>query len=98
MPRQLNIRSDEAYALAHEQARARGITVTEAVVDALRRTTPHSGSPERPAPLAPAAFTPEQADRYRKLMDWSQRTAAKWDRDVSADHEWLYDPDTGLPK
>jgi hypothetical protein len=36
MPRQLNIRSDEAYERAHRVAERKGITVTEAVVIALR--------------------------------------------------------------
>jgi Rv0623-like transcription factor len=36
MPRQLNVRSDEAHALAHRIAARRGLTASRVVVDALR--------------------------------------------------------------
>jgi hypothetical protein len=97
MPRQLNIRSDEAYALAHAHAQATGKTVTEVVTEALK-AMPRP----KPAPVAdiqvPKHLTPEQAKRYRMIMEWSARTAAAFGPNVSSDHEWLYDEKTGLPK
>lgn len=90
MPRQLNIRSDEAYKIAHRLAKKRGQTVTEVVTDALR------------AEYAAAAHAREvprkQAEEtFRRLMELSERSAKVARPGATSDHGDLYD-EHGLPK
>jgi hypothetical protein len=90
MARQLNIRSDEAYKIAHWLAKTRGRTVTEVVTDALRRA---QGECE-PAP----EVSPEQAaETIRILMELSERSAKAAKPGTTSDHSYLYD-EHGLPK
>jgi hypothetical protein len=60
--KQLNIRSDEAYATAHELAERLGATTTEVVISALREfKLKHR--------IASRLVTPEEADaNYRAIM------------------------------
>jgi hypothetical protein len=62
MTKQLNIRSDEAYRLAHELADDRKVPVTEVVLQALRREA---------APKVPKLqdLTPSQRADYDALME-----------------------------
>src|SRR3954469_2516333 len=90
MARQLNIRSDEAYKLAHRLAKKRGKSVTEVVTDALR-------AQDLPAKSAPEV-SPEQAARtIRALLEASERSARAAKDGSTSDHSYLYD-EHGLPK
>jgi antitoxin VapB len=86
MPRQLSIRSDEAYKLAHRLAKQRGQTVTEVATDALRREQ------------GPQAPEPEEAvETLRILLKASERSAKATKPGATSDHSYLYD-EHGLPK
>jgi antitoxin VapB len=88
--RQLNIRSDEAYRIAHRLAKRRGMTVTEVVTDALRR--------EQGGSYAALEVSPEQAaETVRILMDMSERSARAAVPGATSDHSDFYD-EHGLPK
>ena len=90
MPRQLNIRSDEAYRIAHRLAKMHGQTVTEVVTDALRRQ--HDTTKPEPE------VSPEQAaETIRILLELSERSAKSAMPGSSSDHSYLYD-EHGLPK
>ena len=84
MGAQMNIKSDEAYALASEIARREGVSLTQAVVDALRARQRFLTKDER------------LAEAMRICADirahMSVETLA-----FDIDKE-LYDEDTGLPK
>lgn len=89
MGRQLNIRSDEAYELAHTISRRTGRPVTEVVRDALRvygDTLP-----------AVDGMTPTQLQRYEALRALAKRTAAQKLPGATSDHDDMYD-EYGLPK
>lgn len=91
MSKQLNIRSDEAYEIAHRAAKQRGKTVTEVVTEALRL---QHGSATAAQPEVP----PEQAEEtYRLLMELSERSAAVARPGATSDHSDFYD-EYGLPK
>jgi hypothetical protein len=91
MTKQLNIRSDEAYRLAHEIADRRKVPVTEVVLQALRREA---------TPKVPALeeLTPSQRAGYDALMDasWELRASFIPGGRVLTDDD-LYD-ENGLPK
>ena len=90
MARQLNIRSDEAYRIAHRLAKRRGLTVTEVVTEALR----HEQGESHAAP----EVSPEQAaETVRILMDMSERSARAALPGATSDHSDFYD-EHGLPK
>jgi antitoxin VapB len=90
MPRQLNIRSDEAYKIAHRLAKQRSVTVTEVVTAALRR--------EQANPKATREVSPEQAAKtIRILLEASERSAKAAKPGTTSDHSYLYD-EHGLPK
>ncbi len=91
MTKQLNIRSDAAYEMAHALAREQNRSIEEVVEKALRAY----GSP-------PAAdddlFAPEAVHRrYQELRELSARTAARKLPGATSDHSDLYD-EQGLPK
>jgi hypothetical protein len=90
MPRQLNIRSNEAYKIAHRLAKKHGQTVTEVVTQALR---------SQDAEAAPAREVPrnQAEDTFRRLMELSERSAKAARPGASSDHSYLYD-EHGLPK
>lgn len=88
MARQLNIRSDEAYDIAHRLAQQRGKTVTEVVTDALRQ---EDGKRTVEVPADQAAET------IRILRELSERSAKAAKPGTTSDHAYLYD-ERGLPK
>ena len=87
MPRQLNIRSDEAYEIAHREAKRSGKTVTDVVTEALRHR--HGA--------AAAEVSPEEAaETYRILTELSREGAKLKKPGATSDHSDFYD-DEGLP-
>jgi hypothetical protein len=92
--KQLNIRSDAAYARAHRLARTRNISVTAVVEQALEKLE------GRVDDRISSKLTPEQAaENGRKLMAaleemWGPEGPPKG---LSSDHSWMYD-ENGLPK
>ena len=91
MTKQLNIRSDEAYRLAHEIADRRKVPVTEVVLQALRREA---------APKVPdlEELTPSQRADYDALKDASREFQSSFipgGRLLTDDD--LYD-ENGLPR
>jgi len=87
MGRQLNIRSDEAYDLAHSIARRVGRPVTDVVRDALKAYETKFVE----------GMTPEQRERYEALRDLAKRTSRMKRPGATSDHGDLYD-EIGLPK
>ena len=89
--RQLNVRSDRAYGLAHELATKLGKTTTEVVEAALlhysgRRTIPST------------KVTVEEAEEnYRKIMEGVRKANREHPSALTSDHDFLYD-EFGLPK
>jgi hypothetical protein len=89
MSRQLNIRSDEAYQIAHDIADRLNITTTDVIVRALRvygsRMTP-SGD----------GMTPTQRAEFDALTEIAQKAARHKRRGATSDHSDMYD-EFGLP-
>jgi hypothetical protein len=89
--KQLNIRSDEAHAIAHELSERLGATTTEVVVSALREYKSKHRIPSR-------LVTPEEAEaNYRAIMRGvlEARRRAPPQKDWSTDE--LYD-ENGAPQ
>jgi hypothetical protein len=89
MPKQLNIRSDEAYEIAHRAAKQSGKTVTQVVTDALRQQHGVATS-EREVPAEVAAET------FRVLKELSRQGARLKEPGSTSDHSDMYD-EYGLP-
>ena len=89
MPRQLNVRSDEAYETAREIARRTRMTTTEVVVKALRKL-------DEETPKTLDAMTAEQRARYDGLMAIATETAKHKRPGATSDHSDMYD-EHGLP-
>lgn len=68
MPKQLNVRSDEAYAAATRLAQRLGTTTTEAVLRALRRL-----EQETYRPVRREEFTPEEESTYKHFKELAQK-------------------------
>lgn len=84
MGTQMNIKSDEAYALASELARQAGVSLTQAVLDALRARKREVS----------------KTRKVDELMEFCRETRAMMSPQTLAfdiDKE-LYDEETGLPK
>jgi hypothetical protein len=92
MPKQLNVRSDEAYGRAHRLARRLNISTTKVVETALARY-------DRDTAKVPtySDLTPEQKARADQLLALARKGRAEGDPLATSDHSWLYD-DAGLPK
>ena len=88
MGQQLNIRSDEAYALAHDLARRLDTTATEVVERALR---------EYAAKHRARTLTPDQRAFVEDVMALAERSAAVKRPGATSDHSDLYD-EKGLPR
>jgi hypothetical protein len=88
MPKQLNIRSDEAYEIAHRAAKKSGRTVTEVVTQALRETH---------GPAAREVSPKEAAETYRVLMELAREGGRRKKPGATSDHSDMYD-EYGLPK
>lgn len=85
MPRQLNIRSDRAHALAARLAARHGKPVARIVEEALQAYEAANGGAETPE---------ERLARWQKLLDQDRK---RFCGDESFKIEDLYDPETGLP-
>ncbi len=89
--KQLNVRSDEAHATAHNLARELGTTATEAVVRALREFNANRRIPSR-------LVRPEEAAANLSALMASIRTRApNRSATPASNHDELYD-EFGLPK
>jgi antitoxin VapB len=88
MARQLNIRSDEAYAIASDLARRTGHTRADVVLAAL--LSYREAKTGRRLTRAQRAFVDE-------LMALARRSAAAAGPKVTSDHSHLYD-ENGLPR
>ena len=89
--KQLNIRSDEAYATAHRLAEQLGVTTTEAVVRALREF----GGKRR---IQSKLVSPEEADaNLSALMKSVLKNKANNTDLIASNHDDFYD-EFGLPK
>ena len=88
MARQLNIRSDEAYAIVSDIAKRTGRSRTDVVLAALLSYG------ERRAVVE---LSPEQRAFVDELMTLARRSAAAAPPGMTSDHSDLYDED-GLPR
>jgi antitoxin VapB len=89
MTRQLNIRNDEVYRLAHRLAADMGKPVTEAMLDLLRAHYAQLPNVDE--------LTPVQRATYEKLRALSREAAKHKVPGATSDHSDMYD-DFGLPK
>jgi len=89
----MNIKNPEAHALAREVAARTGLSLTDAVLAALR---------EKRAALADAAEERAQADRLlaygRRLTETRARASAGKAPRPTSDTDDLYDATLGLPE
>jgi antitoxin VapB len=86
MGTQLNIKSEDAYRLASRLSELTGESLTTVVTKALRTEL------EREQRLR------DQAALEEKLWAIAGEIKANMPDDVTSDHGWLYDEETGLPK
>ena len=87
--KQLNIRSDEAYALASTLAERNSLPTQEIVVRALRA---YADSDRQMRD----GMTTEQEAAFRQLLSLARRFRGKWKYGETSDHSDMYDED-GLP-
>jgi hypothetical protein len=89
--KQLNVRSDEAFATAHALAAELGTTITEIVVSALREFKSRRCIPGK-------LVTPGEAEaNLSALMESVRRNASKRTTILPSNHDDFYD-EFGLPK
>jgi hypothetical protein len=89
--KQLNVRSDEAHAIAHELAERLGATTTDVVVSALREYKSKHRIPSR-------LVTPEEAKaNYRAIMRGVDEARRRAPSKESWSADDLYD-ERGAPK
>jgi hypothetical protein len=88
MNRQLNVRSDEAYRLAHVIAEETGAPIADIVAKALRDYA--AKLPKR------EGMTPAQRATYESLRDLARETARHKKPGATSDHSDMYD-EFGLP-
>ncbi|MFG1378533.1 type II toxin-antitoxin system VapB family antitoxin [Xanthobacter autotrophicus] len=91
MPRQLNIRSDEAFETARRLAERHGWTTTEVVVRALRRMDEAEGQALRPADLSL-----RQKSLHDRLAELGRKARAASPQ-ATSEHGDLYGDD-GAPR
>jgi hypothetical protein len=89
MGKQLNIRSDEAYALAHRLARTQRRSVTAVVEDALRQEAMNMDRRE-------SSLIPKAQAEFQRIMELARQVRAMIPPDTSLDHSDMYD-ENGLP-
>ena len=89
MTKQLNIRNDEVYALAHRVAADMGKPVVEAVLTLLRAYPLRLPNVDE--------LTPTQLASYERLRALSKEAARHKLPGATSDHGDMYD-DFGLPK
>ena len=85
MGTQLNIKSEDAYRLASRLAELTGESLTAVVTKALRTEL------EREQRLH------DKAALRTRLLELADKVSAGMPADVTSDHDWLYDDQTGLP-
>jgi hypothetical protein len=90
MGRQLNIRSDEAYAMAHKLAREEGRSVTSIVVDALRSRVEQADT--REDIFSESAI----ARRVELISAFRQKWVGSIQPGENSNHDDMYD-ENGLP-
>jgi hypothetical protein len=90
MPRQLNIRSDEAAETVSRLAQHLGKSQTEIVVEALRRY----GAQVLPSTKVTREKALADLEALRRMVDASNSTKPPA---ATSDHSFLYD-ESGLPK
>ena len=88
MMKQLNVRSDEAFRLAHSIAEETNAQVADVVVTALREYG--ARLPKR------EGMTPTQRATYEALRELSRETAKRKKPGATSDHSDMYD-EFGLP-
>jgi hypothetical protein len=88
-PRQLNIRSDEAYHLAHALSRRERRSAQEIVIAALRRYAEAASAPGDAEQLKSEA-------EYARIMAFAERIRHEFKPDAVNDHTDMYD-EHGLP-
>jgi antitoxin VapB len=86
MGTQLNIKSEDAYRLASRLSELTGESLTTVVTKALR-TELHREEKLR-----------DKAALKARLLAIAAQIKANMPDDVTSDHDWLYDEETGLPK
>ncbi|HBK09113.1 MAG TPA: hypothetical protein DDZ81_25180 [Acetobacteraceae bacterium] len=86
MGAQLNIKSEDAYQLASRLSELTGESLTTVVTKALRTEL------DREQRLRDKAALEE------KLWAIAGQIKANMQADVTSDHGWLYDDETGLPR
>jgi antitoxin VapB len=86
MPMGMNIKNEEAHALAREIAELSGLSLTEAVLVALREK--HAALAEHPG---------TQEARTKSLLDYGRRLR-RLRSGGSSDTSNLYDDELGLPR
>lgn len=89
MAKQLNIRNDEVYHLAHRIASEMGKPVTEAMLAVLRAHHQRVPTVEE--------LTPAQRKTYDRLRALAHEAAKHKKPGATSDHDDMYD-DFGLPK
>ncbi len=87
--KQLNIRSDEAYFLAHVLAERSNASTQDVVLRALK-----SYAEKWPDP--PGEETALRSAEFQRLMEISRRARKKWKYGEKSDHSDMYD-EYGLP-
>jgi antitoxin VapB len=86
MGTQLNIKSDDAYRLASRLSELTGESLTTVVTRALQTEL------DREERLR------DKAALKARLLAIAAQIKANMPDDVTSDHDWLYDEETGLPK
>jgi hypothetical protein len=88
MPKQLNIRSDEAHRLAHLIANQTGRAVVDVVLEALREYGSKLPKVDE--------MTPTQRATYEALRDLAREASKHKKPGATSDHSDMYD-EYGLP-
>ena len=86
MGAQLNIKSEDAYRLASRLSELTGESLTTVVTRALRSELEREERQRNKAALE------------EKLWAIAGQIKANMPDDVTSDHDWLYDEETGLPR
>ena len=89
MARQLNVRNDEAYHLAHTLAQNENMTAQEIVLRALRDYSRKLDAQHEEMPAEKQAFV-------RQLTALGKKYRGKWKYGEMSDHSDMYD-EYGLP-
>lgn len=86
MGTQLNIKSEDAYRLASRLSELTGDSLTAVVTRALQ------------SELDRVQRLRDRAAAKQRLLAIARDVRANMPADISSDHDWLYDTETGLPR